>query len=143
MREQLGEIKSIIVAVDGSEQSNNAVRLASRIAASFGAEMTLLHVMDMRDMPSLIAETEDRGEEAHGQSVLSDSAELAMSQGITAKTELRKGHAVGQILRFAAEQDPQMIFIGTRGLGRGAALIMGSVSKAVVQGAKTTVVVVR
>jgi nucleotide-binding universal stress UspA family protein len=143
MNETEAGIKRILVAVDGSEQSNKAVRLASRIAKNEGAEMTLLHVIDVKDAPVLMAEAEDKGQEERSQTVLLMSAELALSENVQTKSVLRRGHVAGQVLRYAMEYQPQMIFIGTRGLGRGAALLMGSVSKSVVQGAKTSVVVVR
>jgi nucleotide-binding universal stress UspA family protein len=143
MNEPEAGVKKILVAVDGSEQSNKAVLLASRIAKSEGAEMTLLHVVDVKDAPVLMAEAEDKGQEERGQTVLLQSAELALSEDVQTRSVLRRGHVAGQVLRYANEYQPQMIFIGTRGLGRGAAILMGSVSKSVVQGAKTSVVVVR
>jgi nucleotide-binding universal stress UspA family protein len=136
-------IKRVLVAVDGSEQSNKAVRMASRIARNEGAEMTLIHVIEVKDAAILMAEAEDKGLEEKGQSILLQSAELALSEKVQTKSLLRRGHVAGQVLRYADEYHPQMIFIGTRGLGRGAALLMGSVSRSVVQGAKTSVVVVR
>lgn len=136
-------IDRILVAVDGSEQSNKAVRLATRIARNEGAEMTLIHVIEIKDAAVLMAEAEDKGQEERGQTILLESAELALSEKMQTKSVLRRGHVADQVLRYAGEYQPQMIFIGTRGLGRGAAILMGSVSRSVVQGAKTSVVVVK
>lgn len=141
--EGAGEIKRILVAVDGSEQSHKAIRLASKIARSLGAEVTLLYVMEMKDMPTLIAEAEVNGLEQRGQNILMDGAEIALGEGVETKTKLLRGHPADQIIHYASEHHPQMVFIGTRGLGMGASLVMGSVSKAVVQRAKCSVVVVR
>lgn len=41
----LGEIKSILVASDGSTQADKAVELASEIAGKYGARLTLLYAM--------------------------------------------------------------------------------------------------
>lgn len=141
--EVTGEVNRILVAVDGSEQSNRAIRLASKIARSLGAELTLLHVIDMKDVPTLIAETQENGSEQRGQNVLLDSTEIAFGEGVEAKTVLLRGHPADQIVHYASENRAQMIFIGTRGLGMGASLLLGSVSKAVVQRARCSVVVVR
>lgn len=136
-------IGKILVAVDGSEESNKAVRLAAKIAKSMGAEVTLVHVVEVKEAPSLIAEAEDKDHEGRGENILTDSAEIAWSEGVETKSVIKKGHAAGQILRLAAEYHPDMLFMGTRGLGRGVALLMGSVSRTVVQGFKGPVVIVR
>lgn len=141
--EGAGEIKRLLVAVDGSEQSYKAIRLASKIARSMGAEITLLYVMEMKDMPTLIAEAEVNGLEQRGQNVLIDGTEIAFGEGVETKTVMLRGHPANQIIHFASEYRPQMIFIGTRGLGMGASLFLGSVSKAVTQRAKCSVVIVR
>jgi nucleotide-binding universal stress UspA family protein len=54
-------MKRILVAVDGSEHSDKALDLASDIAAKYGAELVLLHVMSdkpLTDGERYLAETE-------------------------------------------------------------------------------------
>jgi nucleotide-binding universal stress UspA family protein len=137
------EIKRILVAADGSAQSIKAVRMAAKVSKAMGAELAIVHVNEMHDMPTLMTEGEHPDEESKGQTVLSDSLEIAMSEGVMAKGVIKHGHAAGQILVFANEYSPQLIFMGTRGLGRALAMVMGSVSQVVVHGAKTSVVVVK
>lgn len=137
------EVRRILVAADGSAQSIKAVRLAAEIAKATGAELAIVHVNEMHDMPVLMTEGEHPDEESIGQKVLSDALEIAMSEGVNAKGFIKRGHAAGQILVFASEYSPQLIFMGTRGLGRTMAMVMGSVSQVVVHGAKTSVVVVK
>jgi nucleotide-binding universal stress UspA family protein len=48
--------KSILVAVDGSEPSTNAVRIAARMAAEQGAKLTLLHALHHSASPSHLRE---------------------------------------------------------------------------------------
>ncbi len=137
------EMRRFLVAVDGSDHSDRAVRLASAIAKGLKAEITLIYVMEMREIPSLIAEAEAGDSEEHGRSVLSDSAEIAMSDGMTTKTVLRRGQAASQVTRYANENAIQMIFTGSRGRGGAKALLLGSVSHGILQGAKCPVVVVK
>lgn len=137
------EIKRILVAVDGSDQSFRAVRLAAKIAKSMGAEMTLIHVIEMREMPTLIAEAESPGKEEEGKDALSDASEIAISEGMPTKTVLRRGHAASQINKYATESQAQMIFTGTRGRGGATSLLLGSVSQGILQGAKCPVVIVK
>jgi nucleotide-binding universal stress UspA family protein len=137
------EIKRILVAVDGSPQSIKAVKVAAKVAKGTGAEMTIIHVNEMNDLPTLMTEGEHPEEESKGHMVLSDAVEIAESEGINANGIIKHGHAAGQILVFANEYSPQLLFMGTRGLGRAMAMVMGSVSQVVVHGAKTSVVVVK
>jgi nucleotide-binding universal stress UspA family protein len=137
------EIRRILVAVDGSDHSDRAVKLAATIAKHLNAEMTLIYVAEMREMPTLIAEAEEADQETHGRSVLSDSAEIAFSEGMATKAVLRRGHPANQINRYAIENHIQMIFTGSRGRGGAASLLLGSVSHGILQGAKCPVVVVK
>ncbi len=137
------DIERILVAVDGSAQSNKAVRLAARIAKCLGAELTLIHVIELNEVPSLMAEAEDKGREALGQAALSDGVEIALGLEVHPQTVLRRGQPAGQILRYAAEYRPQMIFTGTRGRGGATAMLMRSVSRKVSEGSKVPVTIVR
>lgn len=60
------ELKRFLVAVDGSDHSDRAVRLAATIAKGLNAEISLLYVMEMREMPTLIAEAEAVDSEQRG-----------------------------------------------------------------------------
>jgi nucleotide-binding universal stress UspA family protein len=137
------EVRRILVAADGSAQSIKAIRLAAKISKATGAEMTILHVSEMHELPTLITEGEDPGEKVRGQRIVDEALEIASSEGVKAMGVIKNGHPAGQILVYAHEYSPQLIFMGTRGLGRAMAMVMGSVSQVVVHGAKTSVVVVK
>lgn len=137
------DVKRILVAADGSQQSIKAVRLAAKITKATGAELAIVHVNEMHELPTLIAEGQNPDEELHGQRIINDALEIAISEGVNAKGVIKFGHAAGQILVYAHEYSPQLIFMGTRGQGRALAMVMGSVSQVVVHGAKTSVVVVK
>jgi nucleotide-binding universal stress UspA family protein len=137
------EIKRILVAADGSNQSIKAVRMAAKIAKAMGAELAIIHVNEVHELPTLITEGQNPDEESRGRTIIDDATEIAMSEGVKATNVIKFGHAAGQILVYAHEFRPQLIFMGTRGLGRATAMVMGSVSQVVVHGAKTSVVVVK
>ena len=136
-------VERILVAVDGSKESDRAVVLASQMSVALGAEMTLLHVVEVEEIPSLIAENEDRAREEYGQMVLGSAAKLAMSMGVTPKTAMLKGHAAAQILRYAAQEGPDLIVMGGRGLTGAKGVLMGSVSMVVSKKAECAVVIAR
>lgn len=137
------EIKRILVAVDGSEQSLRAVRLAAKIGKGVGAEVTIINVVEISEMPALIAEAESPKKEAEGMDALSDAAEIAISEGMATKSILKWGHAASQVNKYALENRMQMIFTGSRGRGGATSLLLGSVSQGILQGAKCPVVIVK
>ncbi|MGQ9587620.1 MAG: universal stress protein [Thermoplasmata archaeon] len=131
------------MAVDGSKESNAAVQLASRIAKALVSEVTLVHVVEIEELPTLIVEAEDKGLEELGQLVLGASLKLARAGGVDAKLVLRKGHPAGQILRCASEYKPNLIVMGSRGITGAKGILMGSVSMAVSKKAACSVIIVR
>ncbi len=136
-------VGSMLVAVDGSKESDRAVVMASHMSVALGAEMTLLHVVDVEEIPSLIAEAEDPAREERGQMVLGSAAKLALSLGASPKTAMLRGHAATQILRYAAQHTPDLIVMGGRGLTGAKGVLMGGVSMAVSKKATCTVVIAR
>lgn len=93
------------------------------------AEVNLVHVVEMNDVPSLMAEAEDVERENQSKVIFSDSTKITIVEGVLMKTMLKRGHAADQILHCASEYRPQTIFTGTRGRGVAKAMLMGSVSR--------------
>ena len=58
-------MKTILVAIDGSDHSNRAVQLASDIASKYDAKLLLLHVVDAH---TLTEEERRLAQEDDGQS---------------------------------------------------------------------------
>jgi nucleotide-binding universal stress UspA family protein len=73
-----------------------------------------------------------------------DHAELASkSEGITAETMLRDGDPASVILAVANEERPDLLIMGSRGLGAIGRLLIGSVSYKVSHSAECTVMLVK
>lgn len=136
-------ISRILVAIDGSEASNKAVALGAEMAKSMAAQLAILHVVEIEELPSLIAEAEDEGEEEMGQMILGDAAKISKVYGVEPTIVLRKGHPVSQILHYADTYRPQLIIMGSRGRTGAKKALLGSKSSAVSRRAKCSVVIVR
>jgi nucleotide-binding universal stress UspA family protein len=136
-------VNRILVAVDDSESSRRAVEMASEMARALGAEMMLLHVIEIEELPTLIGEAEDMRADEEAQIVLGMAAKLAKGKGVEPKIAVRRGHPANQILRFADTYSPQLIVLGTRGVTGAKGVLMGSVSTAVSRKAHSSVVLVR
>ena len=135
--------RKILVAVDGSEQSNAALAIASDLAQRYGATLCLLHafahVSDLLGSPQYRQLLEARS--VLGQQVL-DSARTQVGDAAPVDTQLIEGPAAPAILRVAVEDRCDMIVMGSRGQGQLAGLLLGSVSNAVAQRAQCPVLIV-
>lgn len=143
----------IVVAVDRSEPSLRAVDLAAEVANRYGAELVLLTVM--RDVsgpdPALEAYAQmehikDPPAAMEIESVrdgLADVRDRAQAKGAKrVSVEVFVGDAVAEILAYAEDARPDLIVMGSRGHGRLAGLLLGSVVQKVTGLAHCPVLVV-
>ena len=147
-----GVFQKIVVAYDGSKDSNKAVQVACAIATRYGSKVTLLHVyhsptavfaagpgMPIPDLGDL----EDAAKES-GRAALSLGVDAASKLGVKARGELMESaSAVEAIVTFASEEKSDLIVVGTRGKTGFKKLLLGSVSSGVVSHAHCPVLVVR
>ncbi len=119
----------MLVAVDGSEASARAVRVAGQIAGALGARVSVLHVGHGGEHE---ADAPDRRAQS----------ELA-ALGVAARVEVRGGDAADEILAAARSLRADLLVMGSRGRSQLAGLLLGSVSQEVVARASCPVLLVR
>ena len=147
-------MERILTAVDGSAPSLKAVAFAADLATRCGAELVLLAVgrkmsaemaaelqayarRELLDLPL------DPGA-AVADSVLAAAREEAQANGATRiATRAAFGDPAEQIVAVADALRPDVIAVGSRGHGRLAGLLLGSVAQKVVAHAACPVLVVR
>jgi nucleotide-binding universal stress UspA family protein len=142
--------KTILVAVDGSEQSMKAVDVAISMANKYGAKLTAIHLaifpFDERDHPSpQLQKAFD--EEVHTQTSqwFTDIKRRGKENNVEVKTELivtSKSIQYG-ISEYADAQKTELIVIGSRGKSGIEKLYLGSVASAILTYVSCTVMVVR
>ena len=143
-------VKHILVAVDGSENSTRATKIASVIAHNLNAELTILHIVSFSSAmysdlaPDQLGKIEDQARQEAEKFVASASS-IATQEGVAAKTAIAEhmDSVVRGITDYAERNGIDLIVIGTRGLGGFKRLIIGSVASGVVHYAKCSVLVVR
>lgn len=125
--------RRILVAYDGSAEAELALRWAAEEAHGTGRG---LHVVAVDDVP-----TSPWGTAAvhRGEKVLAGVEESLGDLDV--EVETRVGHVTGELLSAAVSAD--MVVIGSRGHGRAADLLVGSVSQHLARHAPGPVVVVR
>ena len=136
---------SIIVALDGSEQSLLALEHARAIAECFRSKLVLVHsfphTSDLRDSieyNNLVALRIKRGEE-----IIEAAREYLGRTLIEVDEELLEGPAAEAILSAAATRKSDLIVMGSRGIGSLKGMVFGSVSTKVAHYAPCPVMVVR
>ena len=137
--------ESIIVALDGSEQSIMALKNAHALADCFGSKLILVHAFphtsDLRDAlhyDKLVA-MRSMG----GKAIISKAREQLGQTSLEIEEDLLEGPAADAILSAAATREPDLIVMGSRGMGAIKGLVFGSVSTKVSQYAPCPVMVVR
>jgi phosphoglycerate kinase len=143
--------RRILLPVDGSELSLEAARKIGRLIDAEGAEISLLHVQKPEAFAVGVAridpvakqrrETRRRREAERIFDIT--SAPLAQ-QGLTLGRQLVvKGDPADEILRFADEMGADLIVMGSHGRTGVLRVLMGGVSRKVLDRAKCPVLIVR
>ena len=135
----------ILIATDGSEGSENAIRFASKLAIESDSSITLLHVIPKigttkEDIITLLKEELGSPEEA-GKKYLKAASKIVEELGIKPDTKLLDGDPLDEILKEVDNFD--LVVIGSHGLGAIDRFLLGSVSSELVHKSKVPVLVVR
>jgi nucleotide-binding universal stress UspA family protein len=139
-------MKRILVAVDGSDPSLKAARMAADIALRFGARLTLVHVVPKLLLPPdvyglTIAEVE-KEHRTYADRLLERAVEEIEEPSIAVDTSVLYGAPAEAIAEAGAAADVGMIVIGSRGHGAVARVFLGSVSDRLVHISPKPVLVV-
>ena len=141
------DLNTILVATDGSRSAKEAVDFAIELAAEHEAALLVVHVVGVLDFVN--DDPEDAGyavihePTARDHVVLEAVAARATERGVSARTSLRFGSAVDEIVAYADACDVDVIVVGTRGHGRVASALLGSVSLGVMRRSTRPVLIVR
>lgn len=145
--------KKILCPTDFSEPSLCGLRMANEMAKKFDTEITVLNVhKPIPHLPTPRIEASDVTFDisAYEQHVADDARETlatisdsAFDDEITVALEVRMGRPADEILRFAAEEGIDAIFIATHGRTGLAHIMFGSVAEKVVRRAKCPVLTIR
>ena len=148
MSSKLPEKGKILVPIDGSESSNQALSYAIDFATRYSARMTLVHVTPYPTIFTGVTTTTttvltDSMLVQNGKQILSDCLGEVEKIGIQASTQLLRGHPGMKIVQYAKDESFDLIVMGNRGLSSISRFFMGSVSHYVVDNAQCPVTIVK
>jgi nucleotide-binding universal stress UspA family protein len=141
-----GSVGTVVVGVDGSEHSQDAIAFAFAEASARGCALTAVHVWSdfavttMFEDPGVLPwEDLERAEAA----VLAESLAGWQEQypDVEVTRVVRRDRPIPTFHEFAA--GAEMLVLGSRGRGGFTGMLLGSVSSAVAQAARLPVIVVR
>lgn len=132
-RDDRSDLSLLLVGVDGSENSMEALAWAAQLAAALDAEVLAIHALGLLEgltRDEVVEQFESRW-----------CAPLDRSEG-RSRRRIVDGPPATTLLRIAREEPVDLMVVGSRGIGGMAELQLGSTSYQLVQNAPVPVTVV-
>ena len=137
--------KTILLAYDGSDHAQNAMKTAAGMVKAFDAKLHISHTPQI-DTPAIVlgamidvvpARPSDAQVKEAGKHLMEKALGEAKSLGVSiVQIHLGRGHPPAEILEVADKINADLIIMGRRGLGSIRSLALGSTSLSVSHGAK-------
>lgn len=156
VRHQPQEVRSFLVALDGSANALRAVVFAGRFDASRGASMTLVHVLEPTPLPAgamlpagiratLRREVAARNaeQEARARRNIDAIAATLRKRGWNVRTLVRVGSPLQELLAAVSSTKADILIVGARGVGGLRRLLIGSVAEGALNHSPVPVLIVR
>ncbi|WP_327425486.1 universal stress protein (plasmid) [Streptomyces sp. NBC_01527] len=148
MADQREETGRIVVGVDGSDSSKQALRWAVRQAQLTGGVVEAVTAWDFPQFHGALgwlppSSSDEAAVEGRARRELAEAIEetVGSQPPVEVRTEVRYGTAAGVLLDAA--RGASMLVVGSRGLGGFSGLLLGSVAQHCTQHAACPVVVFR
>lgn len=143
------KINRILVPIDFSTHSKNALNYAVSIAANFNSELILVYVVEPTiypadfsfgqvAVPSIENELRERG-----RTELDNLVTTSIPAELNSKSVIRTGKPFMEIIKTAIEENVDMIIIATHGHSKVEHLLFGGTTEKVVRKAPCPVLIIR
>lgn len=143
----------LLLATDGSTESERAARMAVTISGALDSELHLVHVGHLPSIygshesevldPNLQDRLRERAQQKARETLEEETKKIENMGGRIASGHAEVGRADAVIVRLAEKMGAGVVILGSRGLGPLRRAVMGSVSRSVVRHAHGPVMVVR
>ncbi|MGV0642297.1 universal stress protein [Mycolicibacterium sp. XJ879] len=138
----------ILVAVDGSPESQAAIRWAAREAATRGTQVTLMHVIAPVEVTwpvTYLQSSFDEYQEENGTQVIEQAQKIfsecvGTAEAPPVRTAIEHGPIASTLI--TASGDAWLVVAGTRGMGALGRTLLGSVSNGLLNYARCPVAIV-
>ena len=138
--------KKILVANDGSEHALKAVKKAMEIARATGAELWSISVEEhLPHYAATVGEVLEEKREQNGyfRNIYKGLIEEAKKEGIQLNVKITPGHEVETIVKYAKQENFDLLIIGFMGHSKILGTVMGSTANTIVRLSPCDILVVR
>jgi nucleotide-binding universal stress UspA family protein len=143
----MGLYDRILVPTDGSTETRRAVEHAIDLANEHDATVHVLYVLNTASYASVSVDASWEGVSdmlrEEGEAAVEAVADLARAEGVAVETSLYSGSPSREIVRYAEDEECDLIVMGTHGRGGIDRLLLGSVAERVVRSSSVPVLTVR
>lgn len=138
---------TILIPFDGSDEARRAAEHGIELAASLGASVHTLYVIDLPGTPRTVYVSGDEQEvredyQSYGEEVTTEVCEQAEEAGVDCSTAIKTGSPAEEIVEYAEDEGLDSIVMGSAYQGRFRA-VLGSTADKVVRTSEVPVVTVR
>jgi nucleotide-binding universal stress UspA family protein len=138
----------ILVPIDGSENSNRALKHALSLSSKLKSKLTILYVLEVP--PFVYVQSQKLVDsvmatlEKEAKNILDVAQNQANEFDVEYETALLKGdHIASVIIDYNKKNDFDIIVIGSRGHGKLKTTVLGSVSNNVLHHSKNPVLIIK
>ncbi|MFC6727613.1 universal stress protein [Natronoarchaeum mannanilyticum] len=136
---------TVLLATDGSDAADRAAERAIDLAATYGAALHAIYVIETRtayDNAIVDPEEVEANLRSEGSEILDAVAERAAAAGVDAETAIEEGVPDEVIETYADERGADVIVLGRRGRSGLRRALLGSTTDALVRTSPVPVLVV-
>jgi nucleotide-binding universal stress UspA family protein len=137
--------EKIVVAIDGSPNSEKALSTAVDLAVHYQADLIALSVAELPEVVAMVDEVDEirQSAEDHFRQIGEAAVQYAKSRGIALRSVVVRGHAAEEILRFAESEVASLVVLGRQGHSRIARFFLGSTTDRVSEHCHCAVMIVK
>jgi nucleotide-binding universal stress UspA family protein len=137
-------VRRILVPVDFSSCSGDALRFAHSLAGALGASIEVLHVMEPSGtMLDRVADRPSGGDRASAEDLLRDFVAALRPGSVPITERIEDGQPYDRIVSLARDEGFDLIVMGTNGRTGRSHMLAGSVAESVVRTSPRPVLTVR
>lgn len=135
----------IVVAIDGSPNSEQALAAAVDLAAHYQADLIALSVAEVPEVVATLDEVDEirQNAEDYFRKIGEAAVEFAKSRGVNLRSVVVRGHAASEIIRFAETEGANLVLLGRQGHSRIARFFLGSTTDRVSEHCHCAVMIVK
>ncbi len=139
-------MKKILVPIDGSYNSLEALKCARDMADKFGSKIIIVNAQKVSNEAIATSESLDVDQEVlkeNAKKIINKAMEVIKGTSVNVKTETVIGDPAEQILYLIDKEGADMVVMGSHGLSGIRRFLIGSVSNKVLQHSPKPVMIIK